>query len=71
MPTSIDADEAKSRFAALLERIERGEQFVITKHGPKIARLYRLTRTPTAGPKQSGASKNSAKVIHSTSQFGS
>ena len=39
MPTSIDANEAKSRFAALFERIERGEQFVITRHGRKIARL--------------------------------
>ena len=39
MPDEIAAYEAKTHFSALLERVARGEQVVITKHGRPIARL--------------------------------
>ena len=39
MTTIIGAYEAKTHLPALLERVERGEQIVITKHGRPIARL--------------------------------
>ena len=39
MPTEIGAYEAKTHLPALLERVARGEQITITKHGRPIARL--------------------------------
>jgi len=49
MPGEIGAYEAKTHFSALLERVARGEQVVITKHGRPIARLVPIDRT---GPDQ-------------------
>ena len=31
--------EAKTNFSALLDRVERGEEVVITRHGTPVARL--------------------------------
>jgi prevent-host-death family protein len=31
--------EAKTNFSALLDRVERGEEVVITRHGQPVARL--------------------------------
>jgi prevent-host-death family protein len=39
MATEIGAYQAKTHLPALLERVARGEQIVITKHGRPIARL--------------------------------
>jgi prevent-host-death family protein len=39
MSDVVGAYEAKTHLPALLERVERGEQFVITRHGKPIARL--------------------------------
>ena len=36
---SIGAFDAKTRLSELLERVARGEMFVITKHGHPVARL--------------------------------
>jgi prevent-host-death family protein len=35
----IGAFEAKNKLAALLDRVERGEEIVITRHGKPVARL--------------------------------
>ena len=35
----IGAFEAKNKLAALLDRVERGEELVITRHGKAVARL--------------------------------
>jgi prevent-host-death family protein len=40
----IGAFEAKNKLAALLDRVERGEEIVITRHGKAVARLV-----PNAG----------------------
>jgi prevent-host-death family protein len=45
MPPDIGAYEAKTHLPALLERVARGEQFTITKHGRPIARLIPVERT--------------------------
>ena len=39
MPTTVGAFEAKTHLSALLDRVERGEEVVITKHGRPVARL--------------------------------
>ena len=42
--TVVDALEAKKRFARLLDRVMRGEQIVITRHGTPVARLVPVRR---------------------------
>jgi prevent-host-death family protein len=44
---SIGAFEAKTHFSALLEKVEKGEVIVITKHGKAIARLSPLGSNKT------------------------
>jgi prevent-host-death family protein len=51
MPDEIGAYEAKTHLPALLERVQRGEQITITKHGKPIARLVPIRR---AGPERRG-----------------
>jgi prevent-host-death family protein len=36
---SVGAYDAKSRLSELLDRVENGEQIVITRHGKPVARL--------------------------------
>ena len=36
---TVGAYDAKTRLADLLDRVERGEQIVITRHGKPVARL--------------------------------
>jgi prevent-host-death family protein len=45
MSTEIGAYQAKTHLPALLERVARGEQIIITKHGRPIARLLPIERT--------------------------
>ena len=35
----VGAFEAKNKLSALLERVERGEEIVITRHGKEVAHL--------------------------------
>lgn len=37
--TSVGAFEAKTHLSALLDRVERGEQVTITRHGRPVAKL--------------------------------
>jgi prevent-host-death family protein len=37
--TTVGAFEAKTHFSSLLERVARGEQIIITRHGTPVARL--------------------------------
>jgi prevent-host-death family protein len=37
--SEIGAFEAKNRLGSLLDRVERGEEIVITRHGKAVARL--------------------------------
>ena len=39
MSASITAFEAKTRFGELLDRVERGEEVVITRHNKAVAKL--------------------------------
>jgi len=40
---TIGAFSAKTHFSALLEKVEKGEQVIITKHGHPIAKLVPIT----------------------------
>ena len=45
MSIQIDAEEAQVQLLALLDRVERGEEIVITLRGRVIARLAPVERT--------------------------
>lgn len=52
MTTIVGAFEAKTHLSALLDRVEQGEEVVITKHGRPVARLLPVqpaVETPAAG----------------------
>lgn len=42
--TEIGAFEAKNTLGSLLDRVEHGEEIVITRHGKPVARLVPNTR---------------------------
>jgi prevent-host-death family protein len=44
---TIGAYEAKTHFSALLEKVEAGEEFTITKHGTPVARLVPVKKVST------------------------
>ena len=46
MPTPIDIDDAKARFAELVERVTGGEEIVIAKAGRPVARLGPVVAGP-------------------------
>lgn len=37
----VGAFEAKTQFSALLDKVERGEDVIITRHGKPVARLVK------------------------------
>ena len=41
---TVGAFDAKTHLAALLERVEKGESFVITRHGRPVAQLSPVER---------------------------
>lgn len=45
---SVGAYDAKTRFSELLEKVEAGEEFTITRHGAPVARLVPVTKKYTA-----------------------
>lgn len=50
--TQIGAFEAKTKFSALLDRVENGEEIVITRKGQAVARLVRFEREPTVSERR-------------------
>lgn len=47
--TKIGAYEAKTHLPGLLERVEKGERFTITRHGRPVAELIPASRRDVAG----------------------
>lgn len=43
---TVGAFEAKTHFAQLLQRVERGEEIVITRRGKEVARLVPAATKP-------------------------
>jgi prevent-host-death family protein len=42
---SVGAFEAKTKFSELLERVNRGEEIIITRHDKPVARLVPFARS--------------------------
>jgi prevent-host-death family protein len=38
---TVGAFEAKTKFSELLDRVERGEEVIVTRHGKQVARMTR------------------------------
>jgi prevent-host-death family protein len=43
---SVPLAEAKNKLSELVDRVSRGEEFVITRHDTEIARLVPVNRPP-------------------------
>lgn len=50
--SEIGAYEAKTHLPKLLERVEKGERFVITRHGRPVAELTPIANRDAAGIRQ-------------------
>lgn len=44
---SVPLAEAKNKLSELVDRVSRGEEFVITRHDTEIARLVPIKRPPS------------------------
>ena len=49
---SIGIYEAKSRFSALVEMVEQGEEVRITRHGKEVVRMLPVRRKPVITDEQ-------------------
>lgn len=49
---SIGIYEAKSRFSALVELVEQGEEVRITRHGKEVVRMLPVRRKPVITDEQ-------------------
>ena len=63
MPTIVGAFEAKTHLSSLLDRVERGEEVVITWHGRPVARMLTAQTLPEFGSKED--------LLESMRRFGS
>jgi prevent-host-death family protein len=45
---TVSADAAKTRFSQLLEKVEAGEEIIITKLGAPVARLVPASNQPSS-----------------------
>ena len=59
----IGAFEAKNTLGALLDRVERGEEIMITRHGKPIARLV-----PSSGAIRHEEARAAAKRLRARAQ---
>eukprot|EP01034_Spumella_vulgaris_P037290 gene37290-46014_t len=49
---SVGIYEAKSRFSALIELVEQGEEVRITRHGKEVVRMLHVRRRPVISDEQ-------------------
>lgn len=54
----IGAFEAKNTLGSLLDRVERGEEIIITRHGKRVARLV-----PSTGARDTSAARAASERI--------
>lgn len=52
MSRTVGAFEAKTKFAALLDAVQKGEEFVISRRGQPVARLIRFDADRSAAERK-------------------
>jgi antitoxin (DNA-binding transcriptional repressor) of toxin-antitoxin stability system len=60
---TIGAVEAKTRFSELLDRVERGEEVVITRDGKPVARLHAQPTVENEAERKARAAEAISKIM--------
>lgn len=59
---TVGAFEAKTKFSELLDRVERGEEIVVTRHGKTVARIVPDTAGEEAAQRKAQAAEALARI---------
>lgn len=63
---SVGIYEAKSRFSALIELVEQGEEVRITRHGKEVVRLLPVRRRPVITDEQIARELGQMDALHAS-----
>ncbi len=65
---SVGIYEAKSRFSALIELVEQGEEVRITRHGKEVVRMLPVRRRPVISDEQIARELGQMYALHASIQ---
>ena len=65
---SVGIYEAKTRFSALIELVEQGEEVRITRHGKEVVRMLPVRRRPVITDEQIARELEQIRALQSTIQ---
>ena len=65
---SVGIYEAKSRFSALVELVEQGEEVRITRHGKEVVRMLPVRRRPVISDEQIARELGQMDALHASIQ---
>lgn len=65
---SVGIYEAKTRFSALIELVEAGEEVRITRHGKEVVRMLPVRRRPVITDEQIARELEQIQVLQRTIQ---
>lgn len=63
---SVGIYEAKSRFSALIELVEQGEEVRITRHGKEVVRMLPVRRRPVITDEQIARELGQIDALHAS-----
>jgi len=63
---SLGIYEAKSKFSALIELVEQGEEVRITRHGKEVVRMLPVRRRPVISDEQIARELGQMDALHAT-----
>ena len=63
---SVGIYEAKTRFSALIELVEQGEEVRITRHGKEVVRMLPVRRRPVITDEQIARELEQIKALQQT-----
>ncbi len=63
---SVGIYEAKSRFSALIELVEQGEEVRITRHGKEVVRMLPVRRRPVITDEQIARELGQMDALHAS-----
>ncbi len=63
---SVGIYEAKSRFSALIELVEQGEEVRITRHGKEVVRMLPVRRRPVITDEQITRELGQIEALHAS-----
>ena len=63
---NVTVVEAKSRFSALVEMVEQGEEVRITRHGKEVVRMLPMRRRPVISDEQIARELGQIEALQAT-----